>query len=384
MTKLFAFFLVLISIASACLVSVDSAKAQPPNSWITMAPLPAPMVFGRFGGAVSNDKIYITGQTNTTEYLENFQYDPTTNAWQTKAPLPTFRMGFALTTFQNKIYMLGGLPGLNTQVYDPETNTWETKGPTAEPRMGAVANIVDDKIYVIGGVIVWNEFRSNPAVTSNWVYDPRNDSWAILAPLPTATKYYASAVVYDKIYIFGGLNPVEFPDAVLNFVQIFDPKTNQWSQGTPMPVGVCYAAACTTTGLSASPKIYVVGGEYYNNCTERSVTNLTQIYDPQTDSWSAGASIPTARSYLSLTNIDDTLFAIGGKNGGSSSVNEKFAPMEYPPPLTTPSSNATPSPYIIPSPSIPEFHTWIVLPLVFVSTLLAASVMKLKKKVVIL
>ena len=33
-----------------------------------------------------------------------------------------------------------------------------------------------------------------------------------------------------------------------DLVQIFDPKTNEWTLGNPMPIGVANAGACSTSG----------------------------------------------------------------------------------------------------------------------------------------
>jgi len=34
-----------------------------------------------------------------------------------------------------------------------------------------------------------------------------------------------------------------------NLVQIFDPETNQWTAGPPLPFGVTHAQACATLGI---------------------------------------------------------------------------------------------------------------------------------------
>jgi len=86
----------------------------------------------------------------------NEEYNPATNTWTEKAPMPTPRYGCAVATYGNKIYVFGG--GINdsgcaneTVVYDPATNTWATKAsmPTARDRLCVV--VVDDRLYAIGG-----------------------------------------------------------------------------------------------------------------------------------------------------------------------------------------------------------------------------------------
>ena len=42
-----------------------------------------------------------------------------------------------------------------------------------------------------------------------------------------------------------------------------------------------------------------------------------QVYDPQNDTWTFGASMPSARDSLAVAVVDDRLYAIGGKPYGS-------------------------------------------------------------------
>ncbi len=59
-------------------------------------------------------------------------YDPATNTWSTRAPMPTARTLLAAATGPDGLtYVFGGLPAgpgvLNTvEAYDPVTNTWRT------------------------------------------------------------------------------------------------------------------------------------------------------------------------------------------------------------------------------------------------------------------
>ena len=141
-----------------------------------------------------------------------------------------------------------------------------------------------------------------------------------MAPLPIAVAYCVSAVVDDKVYVFGNTGNN-------NEAQIYDPQTNTWSYGSSMPQPMAYEAGAATTGVYAAKKIYLIGG---------SGGGLTQIFDPETETWSTGAEMPTPRRFLSVAVVDDLLYAIGGKDnrdGGllSSSANERYTPLGYVP-----------------------------------------------------
>jgi N-acetylneuraminic acid mutarotase len=252
--------------------------------------------------------------------------------------MPTARSGFAIAVYQNKIYCIGGTVGDSdnlvsgftgvNEVYDPAKNTWETKASMPTPRADLCASVVDGKIYLIGGKEYWqvNPFYHELAV--NEVYAPATNSWLTMSPMPIPAFGYASEVVDDKIYVIGGAR--EFQEELGNLTaiganQVYDAKNNTWSSRASLPVVVSYAAACVTSGVTAPRRIYVVGGFDQSN-----YSNATHAYDFERDVWSSGALMPTARAYLGLTVVDDTLYAIGGFDGlNLLTVNEQYAPIGY-------------------------------------------------------
>jgi N-acetylneuraminic acid mutarotase len=316
------------------------------DSWVTLEPLPTP--FGStYGAAAVDGKIYFIGSGI------NAQYDPETDNWTQLAPLPIYNWGASVVACQNKIYVIGGTAEIPTQIYDPATDTWENGTSIPTTRSGQQANVVDDKIYVIGGQAPAALGVINPSNATD-VYDPATDSWSKMASVPISVMGYASVVVDNKIYIISGGHTGGPDYTPINQVQIFDPATNQWTNGTPIPTAVCGAGACATTGTSAPERIYVIGGtlHYYYHSTAASYggTDLNQIYDPETDTWTTGISMPTIRSSFALVNVDDALYAIGGSNGSAKiPANEKYTPIGY----------------------IPEFPSWVLLPLLLVATLVA-------------
>ncbi len=243
-------------------------------------------------------------------------------------------MVFRLVACQNKIYVIGGdnasygyVNYLSTnEVYDPSTDSWETKKPMPTSREGVEANVVKGKIYVIGGVTDNYRSLSTPV---NEVYDPATDSWTTKQPAPIAIIKGTSAVVDNKIYIMGGIGSNEILNAVSN--KIYDIETDTWSLGASIPKAKCYAAAGATTGIVAPKRIYVMGGGF----TE--VTNVVNVYDPVLDAWSSGAPILTNRTCVALAVVNDVLYAIDGgfdyeeeyMKWPLTNVVEKYTPFEY-------------------------------------------------------
>lgn len=365
--------LLILVIAASSFVVITQAESAAENSWLNRPPMPNAK--SGLEIAVVNEKIYAIGPDGTNE-----EYDLATLTWTTKQPVPTSRGSFGVAVHQNKVYVVGGNVGYDistdspilcsaNEVYDPLTDTWESKTPMPTNRSQFNANVVNGKIYLIGG----RTGGQYSTVDINEVYDPQTDTWTTKAPIPNPVVQYASGVVDGKIFIIGGQN--EFADSKnLALVQIYDPSTDTWSFGTSMPNVVWQAAAGATTGVWAPKRIYVFGG-----LPEHSLfgTNITQVYNPEADSWTFGASMPTSRFNFAVGVVNDVLYALGGSpffnlQGNAIAANELYIPFSYdgplppywsppsspsPSPTTSPSDTLTPSPSPTTSPT-PSIGTW--------------------------
>ena len=307
--------------------------------------------------AVLNETVYVVGEASPTA-IE--LYDPIEDKCSEGTPLPISEGSCVVAACQNRIYVIGGptVSGLSTnQAYDPTTGTWENKTAMPTWAIGMQANVINGKIYVIAGG-QQEGYGVFQITKSNWVYDPANDSWSQMADIPTPVAFYASTVLDGKIYIIGGMDHYYYqypPSTYTNIVQIFDPETNQWNQGTPLPMNMSEMASAVTTGLQAPKRLYVVGGRAANY--GYSAVNWTLVYDPETDNWSFGASMHIARRDISLATVDDKLYALGGVNSDQQWLvtNEVYIPAEYEIVTPTPSTTASPSSSPTTMPSIPEF-----------------------------
>ena len=314
-----------------------SGSGAPENEWTTKTPMPTAR--GGFGVAVANGKIYaIGGLNNNTNLAVNQEYDPTANSWKTKTPLPTPRSGCAVASYQGKIYVIGGTVGVTTdlvseftgavEVYDPATDTWETKTPMPTPRADLHASVVNGKIYLIGGKERWGEEPLYHELDVNEVYDPANDSWTTASPMPIPAFGYASAVVGGKIYVFGGARQLRtgFNDLTsVGSTQVYDAKNNTWISKTSLPSAVSFAAAEATGGLTAPQRIYLAGGFDPNG-----YSTAVHVYDVERDRWGSAAAMPTARGYLAMAVVEDVLYAIGGFDGETwLATNDEYMPFGY-------------------------------------------------------
>jgi len=108
-----------------------------------------------------------------------------------------------------------------------------------------------------------------------------------------------AGVINGKLYVAGGWN---YPDSVLPQSQLFvyDPATNQWSTGAPMPQQVLYGSAGGATG--------VIGGKLYEPVEDNPMLGwrgASRYYDPK---YIEGFKLEClafkkAREEMGLTNI---------------------------------------------------------------------------------
>lgn len=262
---------------------------------------------GSYEAAVVNGKIYVFGSK------VNYEYDPAADTWAVKTPMLTSRNWFSVAACEGKIYVFGGSPvteppseqpavGLN-EVYDPAIDTWETRTAMPTNRTGMEANAVNGKIYLMGGTT--DGSRVEGASTLNEVYDPATDSWTTATPMPYFAAEIASVALDKKIYLIGGQDSLGW-----NRNQIYNTETDTWSEGAPIPFSTTQAHAGATTGVKAPKKIYVMGGLEPKSFVEGLDHNF--VYDIQTDTWSTGVSLPTARINPAVAVVDELVYVIAG------------------------------------------------------------------------
>jgi hypothetical protein len=105
----------------------------------------------------------------------------------------------------NKIYVLAGghVDLKKIWSYDPVSNVWDTSIPLMNAaRSCPELQVVCGRIYAIGG----SNSSSVDVLSSVESWEPGESSWRIEPPLNIARFQFASAVIGNKIYVFGGYN----------------------------------------------------------------------------------------------------------------------------------------------------------------------------------
>jgi hypothetical protein len=213
-----------------------------------------------------------------------------------------------------RVYVFGGEPDQSPfvsetmYVFDPATSTW-TSGPDMHGARTEAAGVslADGRILSIGGVTAIGETADVEA------FDPTTNVWTDVAPMPTPCQSVGAATGPDGlVYVVGGGCTVGSTDVLSQQLVIYNPTTDHWTVGLSMPDGRGWPSAA----FGADGRLYVYGG--WNNS---GAVATGFAYDPANPSWTQLPSLPVAM-YLQATATlaDGSLLAIGGcaAPGGSS------------------------------------------------------------------
>lgn len=220
------------------------------NEWTVLAPVPKG---GNHMGLVAMEgALYSFGgftNQNNTAFDECFKYDIAKNEWSPIAKLPAKMGAISCVVVRGKIHLLGGRDTVSVGqhlVYDPKTDKYETKAPIPGARDHHAVVAIDEVIHVIGGR--FNTFEFN--TPTHLVYAPNNNTWKERAPMPTSRSGHGAVDYRGRIVCIGGEGVV-----VYSQVESYDPRTNTWESHTPM--------ATPRHGVGAAvlgDAIYVAGG----------------------------------------------------------------------------------------------------------------------------
>jgi len=131
--------------------------------------------------------------------------------------------------------------------------------------------------------------------------------WTTFAPMLQPRSESAVTELNGKIYVIGGYPQGRIPS---NVVQVYDPATDSWSYGPPFPVPLHHTMAAVVDGT-----LYVIGGEFEGAGTGRPSQYLDSVYmlDEAADEWVPRAPMPTARSAGGAAVIAGKIYVAGGR-----------------------------------------------------------------------
>ena len=214
-----------------------------------------------------------------------------------------------------KSMLVGGdTPYANITAYDPTMDTWETlQSPTYDSALTTYHN----KLLLVGGL----EASTCQITNQLWVFEEGEQTWTQpLPPMPTRRHMAAAVSIQDHLIVAGGYDSGDLDSGDLDTVEVFDGQ--QWVTADPLPVSCSNMKSTSHDG-----DYYLMGG--YGQDTSVFYTSLQSLVDKatkhpptsptNTDQPSVWKTLPnTPHEWSSTTIFGGALVAVGGHPNRSS------------------------------------------------------------------
>ncbi len=267
---------------------------------------------------LANGKVLVAGGFSETRGTWDTAelYDFRTDAWTpTRGRMNDRRELYTATALPGgKVLLVGGLSlkkrtTLSTaEWYDPLTDTFTpTRGKLREDRFGhAAALLPDGKVLIVGGKS-WRVGQADRTLASAEVYDPLTDTFRAAGPLKTGRDRPTATPLRDgRILVAGGAGA---GGVAARIAEIYDFRTGAFTD----------AAALLAEGRMAHDAVALSDGRIVAaggwSDARKATTATVEVYDPRTNHWSAGPSLPFHSHDLVLIPLSENyIFAVGGKS----------------------------------------------------------------------
>jgi hypothetical protein len=281
------------------------------SDWVTAAGLPTSLDEPR--AATIDGKIYLAGGTTGLEEGANgrllldpsdelTRFDPGTQTYTELAPMPEKLNHIGIVAHGGDLYVLGGYgKRLDTGTratlfrYDPEADSWSRLPDMPEPRAAMAAGVVGDQLIVAGGA------HDEVPLPDTFAFDFKTQRWTRLPDMPSRREHIGGTVVGDRLYVLGGRAPGSF---AVDTAESYDVSERRWRRLPPMP---------TETGgldvVAVDGKVIAVGG---GNDEAGTVTGAVQEWDPKTERWSNLSPLRIPRHGHATAAAGDRIWVFGG------------------------------------------------------------------------
>ncbi len=245
-------------------------------------------------------------------------------AWQKLADMPVGKWEAGTVILDDKLYFFGGYTAgvrssKRSDVFDPKTNSWT--------RIQDLPSAISHMNMVLDGRTVWfaggfKDGYKGHTIAEVWNYDIDADRYTAAPLLPETRGGGGLALVDRRLHYMGGLKADRDTDAADHWVldlRDWAKGSARWESAAPMPEPRNQFSAVTHSG-----EIYAIGGQFHHDSMQLDQPRV-DIYDPATDSWRSGPSLPKGHSHAEGGTFvsGGRIFMVGGHTtpkGGSKQI----------------------------------------------------------------
>lgn len=201
-----------------------------------------------------------------------------------------------------------------TEAWALEDGAWRPGPALPRPLCESVGAELGGRLHLVTGRrptgAANGQWSDHGDVADHLVFDPVAGTWATARPAPSARNSAAGAVLDGVLYVAGGRTVSGGGTGAL---ERYDPAGDRWDALAPIPPSPAsgrQVGGGLAMGMLAG-RLVAFGGEWFAP-GGGGVFAETWIYDPATDAWSAGPPMPTPRHGLAAASVDGAVLAIAG------------------------------------------------------------------------
>jgi hypothetical protein len=187
--------------------------------------------------ALADGRVLVAGGTEGPRQLDSVEiYDPDRDTWTSVKRMPEARSQFSMTLLADgRVLIAGGLvrgePTRSSYIYDPSLDSWWFSPSLASARLlHATVPLADGGVLLVGGQ------RDGSGTAER--YDPRLRRFVLAGTLALPRMLAQAVALPDgRVLVVGGLpvDPSRSKFTPTAKAEIWDPKTNAWSEASDPP-----------------------------------------------------------------------------------------------------------------------------------------------------
>ncbi len=245
-------------------------------------------------------------------------FDPGPNSWTPQPSPPTQRVRPDMVLLDDgRVLVIGGFEIVTsgtgydsrisgaTEIFNPQTGEWRQVATMVQPLFGQAAVLLSDgRVLVVGGAKI-DGMGTGTARAE--IYDPATDTWTPTEDMAAERGEPNAVLLSDgRVLVTGD----RFYDirAVTGKAETYDPDTGAWTSAEDMSK----ASVGHTLTLLPDGRVLAAGGMHPTN-RHYGAYSMTEIFDPDSNSWSPGPELSEPRIHHSATLMPDgRVLLIGG------------------------------------------------------------------------
>ena len=216
--------------------------------------------------------------------------------WTKLPDMPVEKWEPGTVVLDGKLYLFGGytsgvVSSKISNVYDPADGSWT--------RIQDLPSAITHMNMVLDGRTVWfaggyKDGYKGHTIAEVWSYDVDLDRYTAAPLLPATRGGGGLALIGRRLHYMGGVEADRDTDSSDHWMLDLDAWAEgraEWQDAAPMPVPRNQFSCVVVGG-----KIYAIGGQFHHDSMQLDQARV-DIYDPVTDSWSSGPSLPKGHSH---------------------------------------------------------------------------------------